>query len=368
MKKQILLALFSVIMSSILSAAPKKHIAVIYAQSVDSGVAKELQCMTKAVLDDAISKGINLKYTILDNKRNAMETVKISEDIAQKNQYDAVVGTIFSSEGLAASKILSPKNIPFYVPVATHPEITQNKPNVIRLLFSDEKQAAILARYTAREVNPQRVSIITNVSKDYSIYLTEEYIKKIKELAPSIKIYKNRIVEGQTEFKILGRNIQKQDPDLLFFPIYGDQSAYLYRELAGHGKKYTIIGGDGIGGRKDWFDIVGETSKNISFTFVRSWNKRFDKNTETTYYKQLHKKYCPGFKHTFMTVTGYDITRILTKSVAKNKGEKLHQTSRNLNYDGVIGPVSFGTDGQMNRALNLFRIYDNKLNFYKRYE
>ncbi len=97
---------------------------------------------------------------------NFITNAEIVNRIKESNEYNAVIGTIYSSEGLASAEILAERNIPFFVPTATNPDLLKEKSNVVPLLANDYFQAKVLAKYTTERIRPKTITILTNNSKE----------------------------------------------------------------------------------------------------------------------------------------------------------------------------------------------------------
>ncbi len=97
---------------------------------------------------------------------NFITNAEIVNRIKESNEYNAVIGTIYSSEGLASAEILVERNIPFFVPTATNPDLLKEKSSVVPLLANDYFQTKVLAKYTTERIRPKTITILTNNSKE----------------------------------------------------------------------------------------------------------------------------------------------------------------------------------------------------------
>jgi branched-chain amino acid transport system substrate-binding protein len=346
------------------------HIAGIFAKSSKFPASLELECMTRAVLDNEIKKGLPVSYEIFDNKRDFKLNLRISKEIATSGKFDAVIGTLYSSEGIATSDILAKHNLPFFVPTATNPALTKNKPNVVPILYNDVFQASALAKYTQETIKPRSITVLINISKKYSTFLAAEYIRNI-EKSSNAQIHTIEYHDNYKDFKKLARTIVEHNSDLIFLPIYGLHSVLLYVELSKHDREFFTLGGDAIGGRKGWFDIVRNTTPKIKFHFVKNWSRSFFNNDLTKQYFRIYEAYCNQYAHSFMTTVAFDSTTLLIQSIKDSlstKATNLASVAKDIKLDGALGKLYFNEFGTAVRKLNIFSIENNELKYIGSYD
>ncbi len=330
---------------------------------------QEMLCMSQAVIDETKLKGMKIDFRVFENRRSAVQTKKIVDEIV-KSKFDAVIGTRNSVEALVAAEPLNKHQIPFFVPNATHPDVTKDKPYVTRLASSDTHQAKALAEYTKRNYHPTHVLMIVNVTRSYSVFLAEEYANNLKIQDKSIKITRFDIFDGFDGYSELVNTIESGKPDLVFLPLINPRAGNIYNELSKRNMKIRLLGGDGIGGRESFFRLIGKTSPNIEFVFVKNWDQNLAGNERKRYLK-LYEKSCGSYHHhTYFTVLGYDMTTLLLKTLERfpnARGIELINASKTLNYDGLLGKMDYDRSGETMKPLHFFAIKNNKVNYLKTY-
>ena len=332
-------------------------------------VGDESICMTEAVITDARQHGIALTLELIDNQRDPIATVEAAKKAAA-GKYDAVVGTLNSAEALAAVKVLDGSGLPFVVPTATNPEISRGRAYVIRLAFDDTRQADLLAKFTAEELKPTRVSVVTNLSTPYSTTLSELYMSRLRSRLPSAAVTVHEVIDGFNDFTGLAGKIKDELPSVIFLPIYSMQSAKLYAELARRDVKATVLGGDGIGGRGDFFKVLGTTSANLPFVFVKHWNG-VAQGSLSGEYRRIHDQYCKTYADSMMTASTFDSVYLLRELIAKDpslRGMALVRAAKTARFDGMTGILKYGPDGEPTKPLHLFKIEGSDAAFWKTFE
>ncbi len=106
------------------------------------------------------------------------------------------------------------------------------------------------------------------------------------------------------------------------------------------------------------------------FYFTKQWDGKFRGVYRNTYFK-LHKKYCPSYDHTFFTVLGFDVAKLIMEAIQKHPGKygmDLVQRIKKMTFDGITGRMSFDKKGHTSKALNIFEIKTNNQHFCVKYE
>lgn len=332
-------------------------------------VGDESICMTEAVITDARQHGIAISLEVIDNQRNPIATAEAAKKVVA-GKFDAVVGTLNSAEALAAVRVLDGAGIPFIVPTASNPEISSGRSYVIRLAFDDNRQADLLAKFTADELKPKRVDVVTNLSTPYSRQLADLFIRHLRSRLPKAQVMVHEIIEGFADFAGLAAKIKSGSPDLVFLPLYSMQSAQLYSELARRDVKAAVLGGDGIGGRGDFFKVLGPVSPSLNFVFVKHWNGIVQGRLAAEY-RRLHDQYCKMHADSMMTVSTFDAVYLLREAIAENstlRGEALVRQVKRMRFEGMTGTLRYGADGEPRKPLQLFRVANGSADYWKTFE
>ncbi|MGE0172463.1 MAG: ABC transporter substrate-binding protein [Oligoflexales bacterium] len=349
-------------------ATPLK-IAVIYPKDDPkvSSIGNEATCITEGLLSKAKRTGA-IEYRFYDNERDPIKTISVAEAIA-KEKFDIAIGTVTSSEAIAAAKILNQAQIPFFATTATNPEVTKDKPYSFRLPFDDYHQAQTLAGFVAKEQRPQKVAVVKNISLPYSEFLATEFSSHLKSLGPKIAINQFNIIEGFSQYGTLVDKIMAFKPDVIFVPIYAPDAAKLYNELAARPGKFSLVGSDTIGGRDSFFKVLKGTSQRISLVFVKSWADGPD-GPEKEAFLKAHATYCKDQNVTVISAAAYDVVRATLLGFQKNekaRGLDMISTIKNLGYAGVTGVFHHNSNGEPDKPLFLHKIENGRSIFWKKY-
>ncbi len=326
-------------------------------------------CITEAAIKRARKEGVNISFTLVNKDWDIFKTIEAAEKVVSQ-RYDAAVGTLVSSDALAAAPILESGGIPFIVPTATNPDITKGKKLVTRIPFNDGRQAFLLARLAVNDLGAKRVVIIRNTSTKYSDFLGTEFAKVVRTMNPRIEVRDYPIVEGFTDFKGLVSRFMTTTPDLIFVPLPQSQLASIYVELVNRKAALTMLASDTIEGKPKFLEMISPTSDLIQFIYPKHWDGTYS-SPESPRYQSLHKKYCGKYEPSMTTMAAYDAIELVIRALKTKpdaRGEDLIKTLRSLSYWGMTGPINYGTDGDPVKPLELYRVKGSDVVHWRRYE
>lgn len=331
--------------------------------------AQEAACITGAVVAEARKEGVEVSVDFIDTKWNPLKTLAGAQEIAAK-RYDAAVGTLISTDALMAVPVLEKAGIPFVVPTASNPRVTEGRSFVARIAFNDYRQAFLLARLAKEEYRPKRVAIIRNVSQPYSDFLGKEFAVQIRKMDPGVIISEHILVDGFKDFKKLAGEATAGNPDLLFVPISQVQLSSLYVELVNRRASLALLGSDTVEGQLDFVKTLGLVSTSIRFVFPKHWNERLE-GPAAKHYGSLYRSHCGKYPLSMASAAAYDAISLMIQTLKKYpaaRGKEFIRRLKSMEYVGMTGPMRYGPDGEPIKALELFTIRDGKTVYWRRYE
>lgn len=326
-------------------------------------------CITNAAITRAREEGLNISFTLVNKDWDIFKTIEAAEKVVSQ-RYDAAVGTLVSSDALAAAPILENGGVPFVVPTATNPGVTAGRKLVTRIPFNDTRQAFLLGKLAVTELAAKRVVIVRNTSTKYSDYLGTEFAKVVRKLNPEVEVREYPIVEGFTDFKGLVGRFLSATPDLIFVPIPQSQLASIYVELVNRKAALTMLASDTIEGKPKFLEMIAPTSDLIQFIYPKHWDGHYS-SPESARYRSLHIKYCGKYEPSMTTMAAYDAIELVIRALKSNpdaRGEDLIKTIHSLSYFGMTGPIRYGTDGDPIKPLELYRVKGSDVVHWRRYE
>ncbi|HVJ64681.1 MAG TPA: ABC transporter substrate-binding protein [Bdellovibrionota bacterium] len=355
------------------SPSPKPYrIAALYPKlsALNPLIGQEAICITTGAIEAAQKEGLPIELEVIDNQRNALETVRAAQTVVDK-KFDGVVGTLDSSEALAASPIFRKAGIPFIATMASNPGVTQDNPLAFRIQFDDNRQAKLLAKLTANELGAKKVLIVRNASLPYSDFLGTEYQKQLRLLRPEIAMREIVIIEGFSDFEKLRDQIVAEKADVNFLPLLQAQLAPIYNQLKALPGSFTLLGGDTVGGSPTFMNMLGEVSPRIKFYFVRGWDSR-PVGPLADLYVRLQKAHCPHIAQSVVNGSSFDAVQAFIAAVRakvkKSDAAPLAEIIRRNRLRGVTGPLDFSESGSPTKPLYIYQIKPQTPSFWKLYQ
>lgn len=349
---------------------PTPRIAVILPtdESNFNAVGNVLNCMVRAVFESWKQRGFEFEAEFFNDRRDAMQAATVAEVITKK-QFDVAIGTTLSSQALIVSKILDKNGIPFVAPLATHPDVVRGKKFSFRLPFNDEKQGHLLARYTHTVFSSIRsVLVIENESLPYSTFLSKKYEEQIKILNPNISVTRIKYIDGQFQKEEIAKAYLKNQDRVVFSPIYSLDIAEIYSALALVVKKDTLLlSSDALGAGNTFFNAMGPENKSLMINLVQHNPKEFV-GVNALKFKQIHFKKCKMYDLTMNSAAGFDLAEstltTLFSDDYESNADSFRKTYLDSKYDGALGPLRFGEDGEPQKPIHIYTI-QNRSVIYK---
>ena len=329
-----------------------------------SYIGEEAVCISEGLLKEFSNKNVEISYKVYDTEQSENKTIVILPKII-KDKPDVVVGTTFSDPAIVASKMLSGEGIPFIVPTATNPKVTDGNNFTLRICYDDYVQAKKLAKFTNESIAPKKTLVLTNLSSEFSTFLSREYISNLKKTNPNYLVKEFKFIESSYNISKIIKELRGGGYDLIFSSLQASKTGLFYNELKRLSEKPVLLGSDSIGGRKSFFEIIKSTDNSIKFYFIRQWNKKFNGKYIDNYNK-IHKKYCKGYEKTTMSVAAYDALKIVLQAIGRDSSLRkmaLVNSIKGSKHEGLMGDIFFGERNTPYKKIYIYSIEKNKIKF-----
>lgn len=321
---------------------------------------QEKMCILKNVADNFVRKQHSLKFVFVQNDRTAIGSANAAKELLESD-VDLALLPLVSKEAEIAADILSEKGIPF-VTTATSTSVIKPGASGLSIMPSNLHQANLLAALYLSEYQGKTLHVVTNQSNGYSKSISQSFIKEVVSSSPNQEIIQHNYTS------VLAPSIAKAigEGDVVFAPLYNPNIAILYTFLAEEDRHISIIGPDSIGARKEFFDIIGNTSEKLELKLLRNWDYvlKGDRSDELVSYV---KTYCYEKKSTFLTTYSFDLINFVLSRVKEipndATGKEVIETLKTSDYvtamDGTS--MSFDSDGYMKKSMYLYEVKDNSV-------
>lgn len=306
------------------------------------------------------SKGDSLKFIILDNKSEKIESANAIRKLTSTEKVSVVFGPLITTNALAMVKTADDSKTPLIAAVATGDRVTKGKKFVTRISFADSFQGTAGATFAFQELGAKNAAILFDSSSDYSIGLTKAFETQFTKLGGKIAI-KSEFKAGNKDFKAQLSSIKAANPDVLFTPIYYNEAALIMVQYKQLGLSMPVVGGDGVTGSDVFFNVAKDAAQGVIVTDYYSTN-----SDQTDLGKQFIKAYEDKYKESvssfsIMFADAYLLVLKALESCDKDDRVCLNDKIRNQdNFEGVSGVFTL-KDGEAIRSAVFNEVKDGKL-------
>lgn len=322
----------------------------------------EKMCILKNVTDNFSRSGRDVNFVFVQNDRSAIGSANAALELVSK-EVDLALLPLVSHEAAVAADVLSSSGVPF-VTTATATSVIKPGSNGLSIMPSNLQQAKLLAQLYADKHKGKKLHVVTNQSKEYSKSLTKSFIKAVISLSPDVEILEHNYsnVHAPTIASYIGAG------EVVFAPLYNPNIAVLYSYLANENRQISVIGPDSIGGRKEFFGIIGQTSDLVDLKFLRNWDHQL-KGVNSKAITPYVKTYCYEKKSTFLTTYSYDLINFVLSQVDKipegATGSEVIELLKKSEYQTVMDgkPMSFDSNGYNKKNMYLYEAKGESIHF-----
>ncbi len=297
--------------------------------------------------------GNEIKLVLLDNRSEKTEAANAVARAIDKEQVVAILGQVASSHSLAGGAVAEEKHVPMLSPSSTNPLVTQGKKYVSRACFIDPFQGGAAAVFAYKKLGVRSVVVFTDVEQDYSVGLTNFFMKAFRKLGGKVKqvFYKT----GDQDFTAQVSIALRYHPDAIYITGYYPEAALISRQARQLGFQGYIMGGDGLEA-PELIKIGGEAVDGIYFTThfnargaATEMSKKFVKMYEEKYGKAPSALGALGFDAYLIIAEALE--RVLSKNPSlvndlQGLRDALAKEIRNTkNFEGASGFITIDENG-----------------------
>jgi branched-chain amino acid transport system substrate-binding protein len=295
---------------------------------------------------------LEVEGVVLDDASDPAVGVSAAQKLINDPAVVAATGHWNSSVALATIPVFSRAQTPFIVWGAVSPKITeQNLPNVTRVTPTLVNENKPLAEAIAKEGKIKKIAIISDTT-DYGAANTKWFGEFFKAAGGEI-VASDAAAVGTTDFRSILTTAKAAAPDAVYFGGVVTEAALVRSQMADLGMgNLPMYGISGIYDPK-FIEIAGAAAEGtiVGTPAVQSNPKleEFNKAYAAKGYTDPAGSYAKY---------AYEAAQILLQ-VIKDKGtedkEALSKAVREINHDGILGPVTFDPNGQTNMTVEIDR-------------
>lgn len=294
--------------------------------------------------------------TALDSRLAAVQAVKLG--------VTAVIGAAWSSNSLAMAPVLQQAGIPMISPISTNPQVTLVGDYIFRVCFTDPFQGKVMAQFARRDLRAQTAVILTNISSDYSLGLSQ-YFKEAFEQDGGAVLWEGKYLQTAIDFTEIVTRVAALQPEVVFSSGYERDSSLLLKQAINAGITATFLGGDGWS--ENMYTLVGN-GINGNF-FSNHWHR------EVTFplSQRLRAKYAARYGEQPMTAAfplAYDAMLLLADAIQRAQSLDRAQIRAALaattGFQGATGTITFDAHGDpLNKEAVILKFERGQVVFVK---
>lgn len=232
--------------------------------------------------------GKKVVLVVEDNKSDPPEAANVVSRLIDQQKVQVILGSYGSSNSKSGGNVAKQKGVPVIGCSPTNPTVTQGNEYYFRVCFIDPFQGTVMANYAFNELKAKKVAIISEVTSDYSVGLSNYFKTAFTELTgdPKSIVASLEYKKGDQDFTSQLQTIKKMQPDVIFAPGEIGESAILIKQARQLKINVPFLGGD-TWEAPEFIQIGGKDVEGIAFS------THFTAEAPVT---DMSKKFLDGFK------------------------------------------------------------------------
>ena len=216
--------------------------AAVYGQAVQNGA----QIAVDEINAAGGINGVMIEYTFEDDENNAEKGVNAYNSLKDWGM-QMLLGTVTTTPCIAVSAEAAADNMYLLTPSGSSTDCIKND-NVFQVCFTDPNQGQGSAQYIGENNMASKVAVIYDSSSAYSQGIYEKFAQEAKNYSFEIVSAEAFTADSNTDFSVQLQKAKDAGAELLFLPIYCEQSALILTQADAMGYKPTIFSCDGMDG------------------------------------------------------------------------------------------------------------------------
>lgn len=203
--------------------------------------------------------GYQLEFNFQDDEHDPEKSVNAYNTVKDWGA-QMIIGSVTSNPSIAVSAKTYEDNMFQLTPSGSAVKCTQYD-NAFQVCFSDPNQGAASAQYIGENSLAEKVAVIYDSSDVYSSGIYESFVKGAEGQSFEIVVAEAFTADNKTDFSVQLQKAKDAGADLVFLPIYYQESALILTQANGMGytpKWFSCDGMDGILGVENFDTSLAE--------------------------------------------------------------------------------------------------------------
>lgn len=311
--------------------------------------------------------GKQVKLVLEDSKGDAQEAMNVYNKLVEDGAV-AIIGDITSGPTLAIADLANRDNMLLITPTGTQLDITEGRPSVFRVAFTDPFQGRVLAQYAKDTLGASTVGILANTSNDYSQGVKEAFIAEAENLGLEI-VANESYGAADKDFRVQLTTIASQNPDVLLIPDYYEIIALIAPQAREVGIESQFIGPDGWDGITAQLTtglsdegLTAEALQSVEGAIFTNHYSLDDPNENIqnfiAKYNELHGENPASF-----SALGYDAAYMVKQAIEEagsTDSDAIIDAMKNINYEGLTGSIKFDENNNPVKAISMIEVNEGE--------
>ena len=260
------------------------------------------------------------------------------------------LGGVFSGETASIVAAAMEDDIMLLTPSGSADAILEGNDKAFRVCFYDSFQGAAAAQYVVDNNMATEVGVFYQSDLDYSKGLYKSFEERANQIGLTIKEVQTFTNGTNTDFSTQINALVNAGVKVVFIPIYAEEaSTFLTQAKGKFGSDVYFFGADGLDG------ILGKVEQDVTIADNVLMLTPFAAEDPAENVQAFVAAYEKAYEATpdQFAADGYDAVYIYKAAVEKagsTSGEALAQTMQSLSVTGVTGTMTWGADGNTNKA------------------
>ncbi len=299
--------------------------------------------------------GYMLEANFQDDEHDAEKSVNAYNTLKDWGA-QMIIGSVTSTPCIAVGEKTHEDNMFQLTPSGSAVKCAQYD-NAFQVCFSDPNQGAASAQYIGENALAEKVAVIYDSSDVYSSGIYESFAKGAESQNFEIVAAEAFTADNKTDFSVQLQKAKDAGADLVFLPIYYQESALILTQADSMGyapKWFSCDGMDGILGVEN-FDTSLAEGVMLLTPFAADSEEEKSKNFTTAY----ESKY--GETPNQFAADAYDAVYIIKAAIESGNvdpsmsvseiGDAMKAAMTQISVDGVTGEaMTWAATGEVNKA------------------
>lgn len=311
--------------------------------------------------------GKQVKLILEDEKGDAQEAMNVYNKLVEDGAV-AIIGDITSGPTLAIADLANRDNMLLITPTGTQLDITEGRPSVFRVAFTDPFQGRMLAQYAKDTLGASTAGILANTSNDYSQGVKEAFMAEAENLGLEI-VANESYGAADRDFRVQLTTIASQNPDVLLIPDYYETIALIAPQAREVGIESQFIGPDGWDGITAQLTtglsdegLTAEALQSVEGAIFTNHYSLDDPNENIqnfiAKYNELHGENPASF-----SALGYDAAYMVKQAIEEagsTDSDAIIDAMKNINYEGLTGSIKFDENNNPVKAISMIEVNEGE--------